>query len=236
MRSSARASPEAGTPPLATAEVASIGVASGAVALDPEAVKRASEASAPAILVRQETVTTDIEGMALAAGILTATGGRTSHAAVVARQLGKVCLVACPGLEIDLHHRQCRIGDALVNEGDFLSLDGNTGAVRLGRLEPLTGTAGTGLGRHRRVASRRRELTGGKKLPAGGEFPVETGSRALRPAPNAPLYPIFASRSMNFPLPACRSRIAFRRFLKSGIAPRSSATAWRSSRRLAALS
>jgi pyruvate,orthophosphate dikinase len=130
--------PEAGTPPLATAEVASIGVASGAVALDPEAVKRASEAGAPAILVRQETVTTDIEGMALAAGILTATGGRTSHAAVVARQLGKVCLVACPGLEIDLPHRQCRIGDALVNEGDFLSLDGNTGAVRLGRLEPLT--------------------------------------------------------------------------------------------------
>jgi pyruvate,orthophosphate dikinase len=130
--------PETGTPPLATAEVASIGVASGAVALDPEAVKRASEASAPAILVRQETVTTDIEGMALAAGILTATGGRTSHAAVVARQLGKVCLVACPGLEIDLPHRQCRIGDALVNEGDFLSLDGNTGAVRLGRLEPLT--------------------------------------------------------------------------------------------------
>ncbi|MGD0563473.1 MAG: PEP/pyruvate-binding domain-containing protein [Roseiarcus sp.] len=130
--------PQATAPPLATAQVASMGVASGAVALDPEAVKRASEAGAPAILVRQETVTTDIEGMALAAGILTATGGRTSHAAVVARQLGKVCLVACPGLEIDLPRRQCRIGGALLDEGDFLSLDGNTGAVRLGRLEPLT--------------------------------------------------------------------------------------------------
>ena len=70
--------------------------------------------------------------MALAAGILTASGGRTSHAAVVARQLGKVCLVACPGLEIDLGRRQCRIGGTLFNEGEFSSLDGNTGAVYAG--------------------------------------------------------------------------------------------------------
>jgi pyruvate,orthophosphate dikinase len=88
--------------------------------------------------VRRDTVTTDIEGMALAAGILTASGGRTSHAAVVARQLGKVCLVACPSLDIDLDRRQCRIGETLLNEGDFLSLDGNAGAVYAGRLEPLT--------------------------------------------------------------------------------------------------
>jgi pyruvate,orthophosphate dikinase len=87
--------------------------------------------------VRRETVTTDIEGTALAAGILTATGGRTSHAAVVARQLGKVCLVACQRLEIDLVHRQCRIGEMLLNEGDFVSLDGNSGAVYAGKLEPL---------------------------------------------------------------------------------------------------
>jgi pyruvate,orthophosphate dikinase len=89
------------------------------------------------ILVRRETVTTDIEGMALAAGILTGSGGRTSHAAVVARQLGKVCLVACPRLDIDLEHRQCRIGATQLNEGDLLSLDGNTGAVYAGRLAPL---------------------------------------------------------------------------------------------------
>jgi pyruvate,orthophosphate dikinase len=82
-------------------------------------------------------VTTDIEGMASAAGILTATGGRTSHAAVVARQLGKVCLVACRRLEIDLAHRQCRIGEMLLNEGDFISLDGNSGAVYAGKLAPL---------------------------------------------------------------------------------------------------
>ena len=122
--------------PLAVAELAGIGVASGAVALDSEAVKHACEAGTPAILVRQETVTSDIEGMAKAAGILTASGGRTSHAAVVARQLGKVCLVACPGLSIDLTRRQCRIGEATLDEGDFLSLDGNSGAVYAGRLEP----------------------------------------------------------------------------------------------------
>jgi pyruvate,orthophosphate dikinase len=123
--------------PLATALAAAVGVAVGAIALDPEAVKRLS-AAGPAILVRRDTATTDIEGMALAAGLLTASGGRTSHAAVVARQLGKVCLVACPGLEIDLDHRQCRIGGTLFNEGDFLSLDGNFGAVYPGRLVGLT--------------------------------------------------------------------------------------------------
>jgi pyruvate,orthophosphate dikinase len=115
-----------------------MGVAVGALALDPDAVKRLSGAGTPAIFVRADTVTTDIEGMALAAGILTATGGRTSHAAVVARQLGKVCLVGCAGLEIDLSKRQCRIGGTLVNEGDYLSLDGNTGAVRQGKLALLT--------------------------------------------------------------------------------------------------
>ena len=123
--------------PLTTAEVAGMGVACGVLALDSDAVKLASVAGTPAILVRHETVTADIEGMALAAGILTATGGRTSHAAVVARQLGKVCLVACPNLQIDLAKRQCRIGGTQLNEGDFLSLDGNSGAVYAGKLEPL---------------------------------------------------------------------------------------------------
>ncbi|MBB4196656.1 hypothetical protein CCR94_20295 [Rhodoblastus sphagnicola] len=128
---------ESPPPPLAIALAACMGVASGAVALDSDAVKRLS-AAGPTILVRRDTATTDIEGMALAAGILTASGGRTSHAAVVARQLGKVCLVACPGLDIDISRRQCRIGGTLINEGDFISLDGNSGAVYAGRLAPLT--------------------------------------------------------------------------------------------------
>ncbi|WPP02909.1 PEP/pyruvate-binding domain-containing protein [Methylocella tundrae] len=125
-------------PSLAEALAAGMGVTNGAIALDSEAVKRLSGEGSPAILVRRDTATTDIEGMALATGILTASGGRTSHAAVVARQLGKVCLVGCPGLEIDMERRQCRIGGTLLNEGDFLSLDGNSGAVYPGRLAPLT--------------------------------------------------------------------------------------------------
>jgi pyruvate,orthophosphate dikinase len=125
-------------PTLATAQVASLGVACGAIAFDSAAVARLVAAGTPAILVRQDTVTSDIEGMAGAAGILTGAGGRTSHAAVVARQLGKVCLVGCPNLEIDAPRRQCRIGGVLLNEGDTLALDGNTGTVHAGRLSVLT--------------------------------------------------------------------------------------------------
>ena len=85
---------------LAVAEVAGMGVASGAVALDSDAVKRLSQAGSQAILVRSETITTDIEGMAMSAGILTGSGGRTSHAAVVARQLGKVALLPAQTSEL----------------------------------------------------------------------------------------------------------------------------------------
>lgn len=123
---------------LAVAQVAGMGVTSGVVALDSEAAKRLAAASLPVILVRRETVTADIEGMALAAGILTASGGRTSHAAVVARQLGKVCLVACPGLDIDLERRYCVIGGMPLNEGDYLSLNGDTGQVYPGQLAQVT--------------------------------------------------------------------------------------------------
>lgn len=122
---------------LAQAQVASLGVASGVLALDSAAVKRFCAAGAHPILVRWDTNTSDIDGMALAAGILTGSGGRTSHAAVVARHMGKVCLVACPGLVIELAQRQCRIGDHLFHEGDVLSLDGNSGDVYPGALTPV---------------------------------------------------------------------------------------------------
>jgi pyruvate,orthophosphate dikinase len=124
--------------PLAVAQVASLGGSSGAVALDPEAVRRLTAAGTRAILVRRETVTSDIEGIALASGILTATGGRTSHAAVVARQLGKVCLVACPGLVIDPELRTCTIGGVVLAEGDDIALNGDTGEVYAGNLAVLT--------------------------------------------------------------------------------------------------
>jgi pyruvate,orthophosphate dikinase len=120
--------------PLAVAQVAGVGVACGAIALDPSAARRMAAVGLPVILVRRETSTADIDGIAVAEGVVTATGGRTSHAAVVARQLGKVCLVSCPGLETDERGRSARIGERELAEGDFISIDGNDGAIYPGRL------------------------------------------------------------------------------------------------------
>jgi len=117
-----------GVAPVASATPASHGIAVGRIALD---LKRARELApgGPVLLVRESTSTEDIDGIALAEGILTRTGGRTSHAAVVARQLGKVCLVGCRALRIDLDARTLRIGDLGLTEGDVLTLDGQGGDV-----------------------------------------------------------------------------------------------------------
>ncbi len=124
----------AGEEPLAHAVAASVGVASGRIALSPEEVKRFADRGEPAILVRDDIATADIAGMAIAAGILTARGGRTSHAAVVARQLDRVCVVGCTGLAIDGDHRTCVIGGRALRAGDWLTLDGNSGTVYAGRI------------------------------------------------------------------------------------------------------
>jgi len=124
--------------PLARAVVAGAGVASGPVALDAAAVERFAAGGTPPVLVRPETLTADIAGLAGAAGLLTAAGSRTAHAAVVARQLGKVCLVGCPGLQIDMARRVCKIGGVTLAEGDAISVDGNTGAIYSGALAVLT--------------------------------------------------------------------------------------------------
>ncbi len=125
-------------PAVATAISAAPGVASGIVAFDSQRAKELATTGAPVILVRPETSTEDVEGFALAAGILTAVGGRTAHAAVVARQLGKVCLVGCRTLAIDAENRTATLGDAAIREGDWLSLDGDHGEIRLGRHSIVT--------------------------------------------------------------------------------------------------
>lgn len=120
---------------ITTATPASLGVATGRVAFDTEHAKDLAKSGDPVILVRTDTSTEDVAGFAVAAGILTAIGGRTAHAAVVARQMGKVCLVGCHTLEIRGTESEARVGDALLRAGDWLSLDGNTGEVFLGRRE-----------------------------------------------------------------------------------------------------
>ena len=88
----------------------------------------------PVILVRRETVPDDIQGMFVAQGILTATGGMTSHAAVVGRQMGKPSIVGAGELEIDEAGKRLSINGQVVREGDFISFDGLTGEVKLGQV------------------------------------------------------------------------------------------------------
>jgi pyruvate,orthophosphate dikinase len=83
------------------------------------------------VLVRMETVPDDIHGMHVAQGILTATGGMTSHAAVVGRQMGKPSVVGCSALSISAKNKTLTIGDKVVREGDVISIDGSTGEVML---------------------------------------------------------------------------------------------------------
>ena len=121
--------------PLAAGVAASGGVASGEIAFDSESVQGIAKAGRPSILVREDTSTSDISGMNLAAGILTRLGGKTSHAAVVARQMDKVCIVGCSALGIRMDDRSCSIAGRTFSERQVLSLDGNSGNVYDGALE-----------------------------------------------------------------------------------------------------
>jgi pyruvate,orthophosphate dikinase len=89
----------------------------------------------PVILARGETVPDDIHGMEVAVGILTSRGGMTSHAAVVTRGMGKPCVAGCGEAEVDEKKRQIRVGHNLIKEGDWVSLDGSTGRVILGKVD-----------------------------------------------------------------------------------------------------
>jgi len=120
-------------PTVARAVSASPGMASGRVVFDSRRAKELAAEGSPVILIRRDISTEDIAGLAVAEGILTAIGARTAHAAVVARQLGKVCLVACSALEVADGAPQCRLGGQELREGDWLSLDGETGEISLGQ-------------------------------------------------------------------------------------------------------
>jgi len=122
--------------PLCRGQSAGIGVAAGQLALDIDAVRRLTAAAGgTVVLVREEMSTMDIAGMALSAGVLTARGSRTSHAAVIARQLGKPCISACSPLRIDMARRVAVFGDRSLAEGETITLDSNTGRVYAGKAE-----------------------------------------------------------------------------------------------------
>ncbi|MGI5970587.1 MAG: pyruvate, phosphate dikinase [Oscillospiraceae bacterium] len=119
--------------PVATGLAASPGAATGRVYFTAEEAKEAAK-DGPVLLVRQETSPEDIEGMAAAKGILTARGGMTSHAAVVARGMGTCCVAGCSGLNIDVETKRATLAGEALHEGDWLSIDGSTGNVYRGQI------------------------------------------------------------------------------------------------------
>jgi pyruvate,orthophosphate dikinase len=113
---------------------ASPGAASGKIVLDADTAEERGMAGERVILVRWETTPDDIHGLVRAAGVLTAHGGMTSHAAVVARGMGKPCVAGCDALSIDIKARTITLGGQTLSEGDLLTIDGGTGSVIVGEV------------------------------------------------------------------------------------------------------
>ncbi len=119
---------EAGSTPLGKGLPAGPGAAAGKIALTPDRAVEMKAAGQRVVLVRDETSPDDIHGMNAATGFVTARGGMTSHAAVVARQMGKVCVAGCEAVEV-IDNQSVRIGSKIFREGDYLSVNGSTGNV-----------------------------------------------------------------------------------------------------------
>ena len=120
--------------PLATGLPASPGAASGRIVFDADSAEQRGEAGEKVILVREETKPEDIHGFFKAQGILTSRGGKTSHAAVVARGMGKPCVSGCEAIHIDDVNRRATIGDTTLHEGDVVTIDGGNGNVYAGEV------------------------------------------------------------------------------------------------------
>ena len=116
---------------------ASPGAATGAVVFDADEAEKLGNEGKKVILVRAETTPDDLHGMVYAQGIVTSRGGMTSHAAVVARGMGKACICGCEPLKIDLKAKQFTVGDTVVNYGDIITIDGSTGEIMLGEISMI---------------------------------------------------------------------------------------------------
>ena len=123
--------------PLCLGLPASPGAASGRAVFDPDTAEQRAHAGESVILVRDETTPEDFHGIVAARAVLTARGGMTSHAAVVARGMGKCAVVGCKELEVDLERRSFNVNGTVIAEGDWLTLDGATGRVFAGDLSTI---------------------------------------------------------------------------------------------------
>jgi len=116
---------------------ASPGAATGKVVFSAEDAEKLAEKKEKVILVRKETSPEDIGGMHVSKGILTTRGGMTSHAAVVARGMGKCCVAGCGALHVDYKNQTFRVNSKVVKKGDYISIDGSTGEVMLGQVTTI---------------------------------------------------------------------------------------------------
>src|SRR5439155_10126201 len=116
---------------------ASPGAAVGNVVFDPDRAAEMAANGEPVVLTRRETSPEDFHGMAPAVGILTSRGGSSSHAAVVARQMGKPCIAGAENIDIDVVNRRLSANGTVLKEGDWISLDGSTGEVFAGRISTV---------------------------------------------------------------------------------------------------
>ena len=129
--------------PNATAEAvaqglpASPGAACGKCVFEADTAEQLGRAGEAVILLREETKPEDIHGFFAAQGILTSRGGKTSHAAVVARGMGKACVAGAEDIKIDVRSRQAVIGELHIREGDMITIDGSTGLIFLGRIPTI---------------------------------------------------------------------------------------------------
>jgi pyruvate, orthophosphate dikinase len=120
--------------PIVVGLPASPGASSGIAVFDPDAAERRAAAGTSVILVRDETTPEDFHGIVAAKAVLTARGGMTSHAAVVARGMGKCAVVGAHDMQVDLEKRQFSVGDVVIAEGDYITVDGASGKVYKGDL------------------------------------------------------------------------------------------------------
>ena len=116
---------------------ASGGIAVGRAAFSSESAERLAASGDPVILMRPDTSTADVAGFAIAAGIVTAVGARTAHAALVARQMGKPCIVGCSSMAVDAAADRAQLAGTAISGSDWITIDGDSGNIYLGRRETV---------------------------------------------------------------------------------------------------
>ncbi|MCB1229650.1 MAG: pyruvate, phosphate dikinase, partial [Verrucomicrobiae bacterium] len=140
------------------------GAASGKIYLNADRAAAAAEKGEKVLLVRLETSPEDLRGMIAAEGILTARGGVSSHAALVARQMGKVCVCGASGVDVDYHKKTVKAGGKTFKEGDYLSIDGTAGTVYGGELKTAPSEIITGLIKNNKAAQKTEKFQNFVKL------------------------------------------------------------------------